>query len=281
MIKNIRKTLVLFLKGGAIGVANIIPGVSGGTIAVVLGLYDRLIEAISDFFTKPDRRREHFMFLFKVFAGAAVFLLLLANLMDFLLKEYFAPTMFLFIGLILGGIPAVVRSHGDMKINLSRLFFLICGVIFITGISFFGGADTYALVSADKLTSISARGVIMLVLAGFLAGGAMIVPGVSGSFILVLIGQYALIVAAIKALAVKPLFAVAAGAVAGILVFSKIIDVLLKKVPAGTYYFILGLISASIYVIFPGVPYGWIYGLYCAIALIGGTLLSWVLSSWK
>ena len=106
----------------------------------------------------------------------------------------------------------------------------------------------------------------------------MIVPGVSGSFLLVLIGQYAVIVTSLKALLVKPLAAVALGAALGILVFSKVIDVLLKKSPAVTYYFILGLIVASLYKIFPGVVVGYEHGLYCGGALIIGSLCSWGLS---
>ena len=83
MKKMIKETVVLFLKGGVIGVANIIPGVSGGTLAVVLGVYDRLIEAISKFFTESSKRKSYILFLLRIFVGAAAALLLLAKLSIF------------------------------------------------------------------------------------------------------------------------------------------------------------------------------------------------------
>lgn len=278
MFKSLKNNFTVFLKGGAIGVANIIPGVSGGTIAVVLGIYDKLIESISGFFTEPKKRWGYLVFLIKIFSGAAVFILLLANVMDFMLKQHFAPTMFLFMGLILGGIPVVVRSHGDMALKFSRVIFFLLGAALIFGISFFAKEDGAGAINLESLNTMPMGGLLFLVLAGFLAGGAMIVPGVSGSFILVLIGQYAVIVASIKALAIKPLAAVSVGAAIGILIFSKIIAVLLKKNPAVTYYFILGLIVASLYEIFPGIPLGHEAGLYCGGALLLGSICSWGLA---
>ena len=278
MLISIKNNFTDFLKGGAIGIANIIPGVSGGTIAVILGIYDKLIESISGFFTEPKKRWGYLVFLVKIFSGAGIFILLLANVMDFMLKQHFAPTMYLFMGLILGGIPVVVRTHGDMKLKLSRMVFFLLGVALILGVSFFAKEDGSGAISLENLNAMPVEGLLFLVLAGFLAGGAMIVPGISGSFLLVLIGQYAVIVASIKALAIKPLAAVSFGAAIGILVFSKVIALFLKKNPAITYYFILGLILASLYEIFPGIPLGYEAGLYCGGALLLGSICSWGLS---
>ncbi|MEA3489897.1 MAG: DUF368 domain-containing protein [Candidatus Omnitrophota bacterium] len=279
MRKAIKETLVLFIKGGAIGVANIIPGVSGGTIAVILGIYDRLIESIARFFNEPDRRGEYVFFLARIFIAAAVAIVLLANLMDYLLASRFQETMFMFMGLIIGGIPAVVRSHGDMRIRTLRILAFVLGMIIVLGLSLIGKnyGETGASVVPDA--SVLDRGTyLMILIAGFLAGGAMIVPGVSGSFILVLLGQYALIISAIKDLAIRPLAVMALGAAAGILVFSKVIEACLEKIPSITYYFILGLIFASLYKIFPGLPGGGEKGLFCFGTFIAGTALSYLLS---
>ncbi len=277
MKKKLVETVVLLLKGGAIGVANIIPGVSGGTLAVVLGIYDRLIESISRFFDRPEKRKEYIFFLVKVFSGAVAALVLLAKVMDLMLTEHFHKTMFLFMGLILGGIPAVIRSHGDMKIRTSRILAFIIGVILVLGISVVGkaqGHDSMTVVPAVQGTS----SYVMLAIAGFLAGGAMIVPGVSGTFILVLMGQYVIIIGAIKDLAMKPLGFVALGAVAGVMVFSRIIEICLEKIPSVTYYFILGLILASFYKIFPGIPADRTVLLYCVGAFVVGAIVSYALS---
>ncbi|MBD3426000.1 MAG: DUF368 domain-containing protein [Candidatus Omnitrophica bacterium] len=277
MKKSISETLVLLLKGGGIGIANIIPGVSGGTIAVVLGIYDRLIEAISKFFERPEKRGEYVLLLFRVFFGAVVAVGLLAKVMDVLLKEYFHETMFLFMGLILGGIPSVVRSHGDMKIRTSRILAFIVGMILVLGISLIGEAKGQGQVMS--LSNIEGVGpYLMLLIGGFFAGGAMIVPGVSGSFILVLLGQYAVVIAAIKDFALKPIGAVSLGAIAGIIIFSRIIEFCLERIPSKTYYFILGLIFASFYKIFPGKPDEAISIFYCSVVFIGGTALSYFVS---
>ncbi|MBD3296524.1 MAG: DUF368 domain-containing protein [Candidatus Omnitrophica bacterium] len=254
-MNRIAGTLVLMIKGGAIGVANIIPGVSGGTMAVILGIYDRLIESIARFFDRGSDKRAYSVFLLKIFAGGGIAIVLLANLMDYLLEEHHMFTMFTFMGLILGGIPAVIRQHGDMRINGGRILFFAGGAAVVLGISVLAGGDPASV--SEHSRTVLPQGLdsyFMLVMGGFLAGGAMIVPGVSGSFILVLIGQYAVVITSIKEMAFAPLAAVAGGAAAGILVFSKTVEFCLEREAAGTYYFILGLITASFIKIFPGVP---------------------------
>lgn len=278
MKRSIKETVVLFLKGGVIGVANIIPGVSGGTLAVILGIYDRLIEAVAKFFQNPAKRKEYIFFLAKIFLGAAIAILLLAGAMDFLLTNHYEQTMFLFMGLILGGIPAVVRSHRDMKIRTTRILAFVLGMIIVLGLAIGGKEYGAANMLAADATFSDTRACFMVMIAGFFAGGAMIVPGISGSFILVLMGQYAFIIAAIKELAVKPIGFMAVGAAVGILVFSKIIEACLEKIPALTYYFILGLIFASFYKIFPGLPQGNVPLLSCAGTFVAGTIATYFLS---
>jgi putative membrane protein len=280
MPARIKETIVLFLKGCAIGVANIIPGVSGGTLAVILGIYDRLIESIACFFESPGKRKEYIIFLVKVLLGAGTAILLLANLMDFLLTQHFQLTMFAFMGLILGGIPAVWRSHGDMKVRTSRMFVFVLGmiVVLVPALLGSGAAKEAEMSSSVGMAVFGLKESLMLLLGGFLAGGAMIVPGISGSFILVLMGQYAMIIAAIKELSLMPLVFVGSGAMTGILVFSKIIKVCLQKAPATTYYFILGLITASLWEIFPGVPRTAPAVLFAAVMLLGGAGISYLMS---
>jgi putative membrane protein len=156
--------------------------------------------------------------------------------------------MFLFSGLIAGGIPAVIRSHHDMRPGYGRAAMLAAGALLIILLP--------VTVNNPAVTSEApmAGGYVMLALGGFLAGGAMIVPGVSGSFILLILGQYENIVQALKGFDLAILAIVGISALSGIVVFSRVIFILLKKFPAFTYYFILGLIAGSLLRIFPGVP---------------------------
>ena len=279
MSAKIKTTVMLFIKGGIIGVANIIPGVSGGTLAVTLGLYDKLIEAISNFFGKPEKRREYFIFLATLFVGAGSAIVLLANAMNYLLTHHYQLTLLAFMGLILGGIPAIWRAHADMKVNISRLAAFLMGMLLVIIPACLGsGTKETAMMSHGGVPAFGLHEYAFLLFAGFMAGGGMIVPGVSGSFILVLMGQYAMIISAIKGFVVVPLIFVAIGAAGGILVFSMIIEACLKKAPAGTYYFILGLVMASLWVVFPGMPVNAPASLAGGAIFLAGTGASYLMS---
>lgn len=279
MQAKIRTFAILFTKGMVIGMANIIPGVSGGTLAVVLGIYNKLIEAISNFFSKPEKRKAYAIFLATVFLGAASAIVLLANLMTYLLASHYQLTLFAFMGLIAGGVPAIWMAHPDMKTNGSRLASFIIGAAIVI-IPVFLNVETQETAAANNSTVLefSLAGYGGLLFAGFMAGGGMIVPGISGSFILVLMGQYAVILSAIEGFAVVPLLFVGAGAATGILVFSKIIETALKKMPAGTYYFILGLVIASLWVVFPGMPSSITIALAGGVLFLAGAALAYFLS---
>jgi putative membrane protein len=246
-------TIKLMVKGGIIGIAFVIPGVSGGTLAVVLGIYQDLIEAISNFFTNSEKRKTYFWFLFKVLLGAAAIALLFILVMDFLLTYYEIYTYLFFIGAIAGSIPAIYRTHPDMKLTVASVitFILAIALIVVIELSFSKPAS-----DAVKLSSFSfdlGNGVMLLV-SGMLAGGSMIVPGISGSFILVLLGQYHVVIRIFKTVDYVPIIFFLFGILLGIWVFAKIIDILLKRYPKETFYFILGLVIASLFSIFPGIP---------------------------
>lgn len=281
MRKIIKETMILIIKGGVIGTANIIPGVSGGTLAVILGVYDKMIESIANFFAVPEKRIEYIFFLLRIFLPAAFTIALLANFMDFLLTKHFQATIFLFMGLILGGIPAIITAHKDMKIKTSRLLAFVLGIIGVMGIFVIKkkyGIDAPIAVNMEALTG---KDHVVLAISGILAGAAMIIPGISGSFVLVLLGQYAVIIAAIKNMCVKPIIAMGAGVILGILMCSKLIEICLEKIPSLTYYFILGLVLASFYTIFPGIPDNSVSGVICAGTFTGGAIIAYLLSKFK
>ncbi len=252
---NVKNIVSLAAKGGVIGVANIIPGVSGGTMAVVLGLYERLIEAIGNLATDKTRRAEYVSFLGIVGVGAVVAIGLLSFPMDYLLTDYPSYTYLFFIGLILGSVPAIYNSYEDMAPTGGAIASFIAGAALILSFALLF-PDVEKSKDINFEYSLTAAGVALLVLSGLLAGGSMIVPGISGSFMLVLLGQYRVIIKAIKELNVVVLGIVAVGAGLGVWGFAKVIDVCMKKFPKETMYFILGLVIASMYPIFPGLPEG-------------------------
>lgn len=266
---HLMQTIRLILKGGIIGIANIIPGVSGGTMAVVLGIYEKLIEALGNFFTDKTRRKEYFLFLLKIGMGAGMTILLFSWVMDYLLTNYRVYTYVFFIGLILGSIPSIYKSHSDMKLNFISIFTFLMAVALILGLFFFAPEET-ANIDQGAVHQWSVQKGLILIICGILSGGSMIMPGISGSFILVLLGQYHYIIRSLKNLSVLPLFFLGIGIGIGIWTFAKIIDYLLKRYPKETFYFILGLVIASLIPIFPGVPAGvWEKLIALIVGLIG------------
>ncbi len=252
-MKNLKQDLLLMLKGGAIGVANIIPGVSGGTIAVVLGIYEYLIEAISNVFSNKERRSEYARFLIKVALGALIVVFMSAKLMKFLLENYYIFTNLAFVGLIAGSIPSIYKSHDEMKFNYKTALTFLLGVAVILTfeIAFPQVEKKEGVTVAFQMTTGAG---IMLLISGFFAGGSMIVPGISGSFIMLLMGQYYIVTSCVADREVVPLLVVGVGIILGIIVFAKIINLLFKKHRKETFYFILGLVIASLYTIYPGFP---------------------------
>ena len=253
MLVNFKKDILLMLKGGAIGVANIIPGVSGGRIAVVLGIYESLIESISNFATNKEKRKEYIIFLLKVSLGAISVIFLSAKLMKFLLENYFIYTNLAFVGLIAGSIPSIYKSHNDMKPNLSSIISFMLGVAIIL-IFEFAFPNVEKKESAESAFHLTFNAGLFLTIAGFFSGGSMIVPGISGSFILLLLGQYYVVTSSVANRDLIPLLFVGVGIVIGIISFAKMINLLLNKFPKETFYFILGLVIASLFSIYPGMP---------------------------
>ena len=270
----------LILKGAVIGVANIIPGVSGGTMAVVLGVYGDLIEAISNFITSKEKRKVYIAFLLKIASGALVAIIALSWVMDFLLINYPKKTYLFFIGLIAGSIPSVYNTHDDMKLNLSSVISFLAGLLLILSFAwFFPEAEKTKDISFQyEVTSIS---LILLLFGGIFAGGSMIVPGISGSFVLVLLGQYRVVIKAIKELNLILLGVIAVGAALGVWGFAKLINFLLKSFPKQTFYFILGLVIASLYPIFPGLPNGIIQASFAIMLAFLGAGIAYGLGSKK
>ena len=249
MIKNL-------LKGMVMGIANIIPGVSGGTMAVSMGIYDKLIHSVTHLFKDF---KESIKFLIPIFLGLGIALAGLSFIIEPAFKYFPLQTNCLFVGLIVGGLPAVWTKIKGKGIKVSYLLPCILFFAVVVGLAAIGEKEGAA---ADL--SFSLWSVIKLFVVGVIASATMVIPGVSGSMMLLLMGYYNPIVAAIKnfvtALASFDmagilegfgiLIPMGLGVVAGIFIIAKIIEILFEKFPTQVYWAIVGLIVASPVAIF-------------------------------
>lgn len=247
-----KERIFLVLKGFLIGVANIIPGVSGGTLAITLGIYEKLINTISHFF---KNLKENIKFIIPIGVGAGLSILLLSRVISFCLKEYTLATILFFIGLILGGIPLLNKKIKGHYKNFSNIviFLITFGLVLL--LSILKGEN---IVSFANMTFVN---YIWLFLVGVIAAATMIIPGVSGSFVLMLLGYYQPIIDTISSLtkfqniwgSMLILIPFGIGVLVGIVAISKLLEFLFKKFEVKTYFGVMGFIFASIITIFTGV----------------------------
>ncbi len=249
-----------FICGICVGIANIIPGVSGGTIIVILGLFDRLMNSISTLFSIKatwKERIDSFIFIFQVLLGLGVGLVAFAKVLEYLFVHFELQTIALFAGFIILSIPMLKKQElQGSKINY--LFFII-GLASIALLSYFSPGESGNIVPLDELLSktLSPTYIGLLVLLGAISGATMIFPGVSGSMVLLVLGWYHLFkgyVANVTTFEIKillPLVFIAIGVGLGIIFGAKLTTFLIKKNKRNTMSFILGLILMSAIVIFP------------------------------
>lgn len=253
VINNMLKNLI---KGMMIGIANIIPGVSGGTLAVSMGIYDKLIHCITHIISEF---KESIKFLLPIFAGAGVALIALTFVIQALFDYYPIPTNLLFIGLIIGGLPPVIDKVKDHSVTIGQI---VAGILFFTlvvGMALLG-SDGSKEVSLD----VNILTIIKLLFVGIIAAATMIVPGVSGSMVLLILGYYQPIIIQITLFCTALvafdmqglidgfliLFPFGIGVIIGILGIAKIIEIIFAKYPVHAHYAIIGLIAASPIAIF-------------------------------
>jgi len=239
--------LALFAKGLAMGAANVIPGVSGGTIALITGIYERLIDAIRRFDLQAIRlllkrdlaglwQHVDGRWLAVVLAGVAVSIFTLAKLFEFLLESHERFTMAFFFGLILLSVLYVAR--GVKSWSGPTIASLAVGTIIAVGIALLAPASENA-------------SPLYLFLCGVVAISSMILPGLSGSFVLIIMGNYALVLGAISTLSLGILIPLALGCAFGLIAFSHILAWVFKRVPDQTLALMTGFVLGSLVVIWP------------------------------
>ena len=244
------ETLKLFFAGIVVGIANVIPGVSGGTMAVILGVYDRLIAVIS-FNIKKIFAEWKFWLPLGIGMGAGI--VLFSKLVDFLFEKYPVYTSFFFTGLIIGSLPMIYRRcvNAGQKQKMPSWGVCVCIVAAFALMVFLALFNQESLSEGAVYTELTLALGLKLFVGGALAAIAMIIPGISGSFLMLVLGIYATIIGAVADLNVLVLLPVAAGAVVGLFSGAGLVRTLMSKVPFHTYGVILGLIAGSILAVVP------------------------------
>lgn len=224
------------IKGAIIGIANIIPGVSGGTMALTFNLYDQLIDAIGNFFKDI---KKNILFLMPIGIGAIIGIVLFSSIIKYSLEHYCMIVNFFFIGLVAGSIPLIYKHIKGTQVHKSSFLSFILAFAIMVLLSIFSFQDT------SVITTLSFGVFMKLFFCSIIAASCMILPGISGSLVLMILGCYTTVLTAITDRNIFMLVPVGLGAMIGILGGAKIIDICFKKFKQATYFAILGLIIGS------------------------------------
>ncbi|PKL44818.1 MAG: hypothetical protein CVV41_05485 [Candidatus Riflebacteria bacterium HGW-Riflebacteria-1] len=287
--------VINLLRGFAIGVANIIPGVSGGTVALMLGIYQRLLDAISAIGPqtikafaagragiKSELERIDAAFLVSLGIGAGLAIVASARLMSYLLETHHDPTYGFFFGLVAASLVVPWRlvkrlAPGNVISCLVAIALVVGLTLAMSGEDRLQAAQKKALIKsatsatpADSTTpagqttkmsvSTDSSNILLFFVSGIVAICAMILPGISGSFMLLLIGVYFDILLCINERQIFMLAVFAAGAATGLLLFTRLLKYLLQRYADATMSFLLGLVLGSLYAIWPFKSFGMVAG---------------------
>lgn len=246
-----KERIILFLKGMILGSAMIIPGVSGGTLAISLGVYEKIINVITHFF---KNFKENIIFIINLGLGILASIVLGALILNYTFEHYPIPTIIFFIGLLIGSIPSLTKRV-DLRntLKISNIFYFLLGVSLVLGVYLFKGSSEVTFSNGFNLVQS-----IRLILVGIVAAATLVIPGISGSFMLMILGYYKPILEVISETIkfnnlgnnILILIPFGVGVLLGIIGIAKLIEYLLKNHETKTYYAIIGFLIASIIEIF-------------------------------
>lgn len=266
---DLKNWLLRFVKGMFIGSGFILPGVSGGALAAVFGIYERIISFLAHL---TKNFKENVLYFIPVGLGGLTGVFLLSFAVSFLLGSYTTIILWFFVGCILGTIPALMREAGKKGRNqtdkiIMGVTFVVALVLLIFGQKNFGGQ-----VDQNFFTWL---------LAGALIGLGIIVPGLSPSNFLVYMGMYKAMSDGIKTLDFGVMVPLALGGIVCVLALSKVMDYIFSIAYSKLFHFILGVVFASTIMIVPldytGVSaFGFVM---CAVLCVAGAALGWFMSS--
>lgn len=261
-----KKNIMIILKGFIIGSSMSVPGVSGGTIAILLGIYERLLSSISNFFKD---KKGNTLFLLKFLVGSFLGIGTLARLIETLLEHFPLPVSFLFLGAVIGGIPALYKKTKTSKIRFSSVVFFLIGLAIVVSIGYLP-IGNFSIESGGGLLHY-----IMLFVVGIVIAIALVLPGISTSHMLLILGMYETTLIAIKEFNITYILILCISTFIGIILITKPLEWVLEIFPHKTYCTIIGFVLGSTFAIFkdvvvPAIPsnasvYWWIFSIIATI----------------
>ncbi len=254
--------LLRVMKGVFIGTGFILPGVSGGALAAIFGLYERMISFMAhlsrDF-------KENVLFFIPVGIGMLLGIVLLSYPLGYFLEYYPAPTMWLFIGTILGTFPSLWREAGKEGREIKHIAVMMTALV--AGLAFL-------LFGANMFDGQVAQNFVTWMIAGAIIALGILIPGLSPSNFLLYMGMYGAMVEAFKRLDLTVIIPIAIGGLTCILLLSKVVDMLFKRAYAVLFHIILGVVIASTLMIIPkDYNYLGVGFLICALTCAAGAAL--------
>ena len=245
------------MQGFSMALADSVPGVSGGTVAFVLGFYDKLINSLNTLISRKGDKKEAIKFLIKLGCGWVIGMAIASLILSNLFETHIYQVSSLFIGFIIFAIPLIIKEEKEnVKGKYKNLIFVIIGIIVVSAITYFN-PQTGSGANID-ITSLNLGLALYVFVAGMIAISAMILPGISGSTLLLIFGLYMPIITGIKETLhfnlsyIPVLFVFGLGILAGIALIIKIVKKALEKYRSQTIYLIIGLMIGSIYAIIMG-----------------------------
>ena len=228
---------MLVIKGFLIGMAKIIPGVSGAVLAISLGIYDKGIKAITNFFGDV---KNNIRFLVPLGIGVGISFIVGSKIVMFLLNNYYVFTMFLFLGLIMGGIPSVYKNICRKRSGYIIFIFALISVLLLDTLS-----DNNIYVISNSYMDL-----LVFMISGLIDAFGTVIPGLSSTALLMLFGSYDIIMTAISEVNLFILTYYGIGMMVGLILVSYLMNYLFSKYKKKTYSLVLGLVIGSMIILF-------------------------------
>jgi putative membrane protein len=237
-----KTTFSTILKGFVIGAGMTVPGLSGGSMAMILGIYDKLVTSVSRIFSEP---KKNLTFLLKFCLGAGLGFFLLAGIIARLLDTAAGiPLRFLFLGAVAGGIPLIVRNAHIAKLSVGDVLLILSGIAAVIALSCLPAG----IISPGR-NSIGA--VIIQLIGGIVVAAALVLPGISASHMMYMLGIYDNVLERISNLDILPLIPLAVGVVVGTFLTARLLERLLERHSKGCYLVIFGFMAGSLAELIP------------------------------
>ena len=255
--KEVKKILGNFLKGLFVGGTLTVPGVSGGSMAIILNVYDTLLSSVNSIFKKGEKRKNALIFLLLFGGGGVLGVLAFSGIVSFLMEKFPLYTCFFFVGAVVGGAPVVFKKAGVRRFTFVDILMIFIGILLVRAVALIPDG----LFSIDGMGGVG--GILLKALCGVVLAFGLVLPGISFSQLLYVFGIYEDVFDHIARFDILPLIPIGIGGVAGIFATSYGVECLMKRYPKRVYLIVFGFLLGSVPTMFKGQSFG------------GSGILSW------